>query len=195
MRRYPVVEIFQSIQGEGIYSGMPVNFIRLAGCPLACDFCDTDYAPREKLTSFEIVSKLNPQFPTAVITGGEPTAHKLSELVGELRDSAYRVHLETSGIHAFPSGIDFVSVSPKKGHKLRFHKRSMLEVKWLVPMWSFEEIDWNLSHIHFVQPINYDKEVNYNNVKRCLQILMNAPTLPTKSLRLSIQLHKVVGAR
>ena len=44
LRSAPVLEVFASIQGEGLHAGRPQTFLRLAGCPLRCRWCDTEYA-------------------------------------------------------------------------------------------------------------------------------------------------------
>lgn len=65
-----VNEIFYSIQGEGRYTGTPAIFIRLAGCNLRCDFCDTEHQPYQDLTEEEIMRQIA-DFPAdhVVITG------------------------------------------------------------------------------------------------------------------------------
>jgi organic radical activating enzyme len=117
-----ISEIFASIQGEGIYVGRPHAFVRLEGCNLDCDYCDTA-ASREVHRSFCSVEKTpghgdfafmqNPlEVPDVVeaiaplakhgdvsITGGEPLLQVdfLVKLLPALRSKGYRVHLETNG--------------------------------------------------------------------------------------------------
>jgi len=190
--KYPVVEVFSSIQGEGLYTGAPANFIRLAGCNLSCAFCDTDKEAKEKLDSEAICQKLNADIKTVVITGGEPTIHDLTELVRALRDRGYRIHLETNGTSMPPSGVYWVSVSPKRGSFIKLY--GYHEAKWLIPEWSLEEIDRSISNLHYLQPVNFEKTLNMHNVKRCIWLLQNKPEFH-ENLRLSIQLHKVIGVR
>ena len=191
--KYPIVEVFSSIQGEGLYTGAPANFIRLAGCNLSCAFCDTDKLAREELSTKEILEKLNPDIKIVVLTGGEPTTHKLAELISALRHG-YRIHLETNGTNVIPSGIDWVSVSPKRTPENRatIYPYAYNEAKWLIPEWSYEEIIWDISERHYLQPVNFEKTLNMHNVKRCIWLLQNKPR---SDLRLSIQLHKVIGVR
>lgn len=96
-----VVEIFDSIEGEGIRTGMPVTFIRLAGCNLRCDYCDTLYAQEAtqgNLMSLEdIVDKVN--YTAVTITGGEPLLHQQSiiELIDLLQKGGHYINIETNG--------------------------------------------------------------------------------------------------
>lgn len=187
--KYPVVEVFDSIQGEGLYTGAPVNFIRLAGCNLSCAFCDTDKEAKEEFSPKEILAKLNPDIQRVVITGGEPTTHDLSELIRELRVRSL-IHLETNGTNPIPSGLHWTTVSPKRNTELTHF--TFDEAKWLIPEWSYEDIDWDISERHYLQPVNFKKTLNMHNVKRCTWLLTNKPRA---DLRLSIQLHKVIGVR
>ena len=96
-------EIFYSIQGESLTAGEPTIFIRLAGCPLRCSYCDTSYAFKGgKELSFEsIISKIsnyNTSFIT--VTGGEPLAQKNCYSFLNLLPPKFSVSLETS--NAYP---------------------------------------------------------------------------------------------
>ncbi len=96
-----VNEIFYSIQGEGIHSGLPTIFIRLTGCNLRCKWCDTQYAYDEgdEMTITEIIAKLT-TYPSKLIciTGGEPLAQTgPNELIGELLELGYYINIETNG--------------------------------------------------------------------------------------------------
>lgn len=99
--RLRITEIFYSLQGESRSSGYATVFIRLTGCPLRCDYCDTTYAFQggEWFSFEEIlaeVKKYNTKFIT--VTGGEPLAQKrCTELLKILCDEGYDVSLETCG--------------------------------------------------------------------------------------------------
>ena len=96
-----ITEIFYSLQGETRTVGLPTVFIRLTGCPLRCDYCDTEYAfsGGERLSIEQIISKtaeFKPRYIT--VTGGEPLAQKQCPvLLKQLCDQGYDVSLETSG--------------------------------------------------------------------------------------------------
>ncbi len=141
--RYPVTEIFDSIQGEGHFVGYPMSFVRLAGCSVQeCSIrAECDEAPwkaRETLGHEEICERANCSL--VCITGGEPTDHDLVPLVSALRDRGKRVHVETSGVRSL-EGIpfDWITVSPKS---YDFKQRSGHVLKIVVrPGWRWEEID------------------------------------------------------
>jgi len=100
-RRLKITEIFYSLQGEADTVGFPTVFVRLTGCPLRCQFCDTAYAFHggEWRTVDEVLAKVGEFSPRYVcVTGGEPLAQKnCLPLLTNLCDAGYRVSLETSG--------------------------------------------------------------------------------------------------
>jgi 7-carboxy-7-deazaguanine synthase len=100
-RRLKITEIFHSLQGEADTVGFPTVFVRLTGCPLRCQFCDTAYAFHGgEWHSVEEVLARVAAFRTrhVCVTGGEPLAQKnCLPLLTQLCDANYRVSLETSG--------------------------------------------------------------------------------------------------
>jgi len=111
MSRLRITEIFHSLQGEGLSTGVPTVFIRLTGCPLRCGYCDTSYAFRggEWLQLDEILQQVQQYGAGHVtVTGGEPLAQPAClELLSRLCDSGYEVSLETSG------ALDISGVDPR----------------------------------------------------------------------------------
>lgn len=96
-----VTEIFFSLQGETRTVGLPTVFVRLTGCPLRCQYCDTAYAFQggTRYEIEEIVAAVK-QYPAryVTVTGGEPLAQKAClALLTRLCDEGYEVSLETSG--------------------------------------------------------------------------------------------------
>ena len=122
---YPIVETFHSLQGEGYWNGVNAFFIRLAGCDVYCPWCDQkgswnakrypQVQVKDLLTAVELA---NPAI--VVITGGEPLLHNLNPLTITLRKKLVKVHLETSGAHAFSGNFDWVTFSPKTYKKTSF---------------------------------------------------------------------------
>lgn len=97
-----VTEIFTSIEGEGIWVGIPTNFIRLAGCSIRCRTCDTKYSWNDgkDMKSEEIISYLNSKVKRVSITGGEPLDQlkELGHLTNLLKKFGFNpINLETSG--------------------------------------------------------------------------------------------------
>lgn len=104
-------EIFYSLQGETSRAGLPTVFVRLTGCPLRCNYCDTAYAfdQGEKLALADILERVA-QFGAhyVTVTGGEPLAQKeCVPLLRELCDRGYSVSLETGG------ALDISGVDPR----------------------------------------------------------------------------------
>lgn len=105
-----VFSFFTSIQGESTRAGLPCTFIRLAGCPLSCSWCDTESARAAEGTptpAAELVRRCAAAGPGLVeVTGGEPLAQPgTPALLALLADAGFEVLLETSG--AFPlEGVD-----------------------------------------------------------------------------------------
>ena len=107
MTRLKITEIFQSRQGEADTAGLPTAFVRLTGCPLRCQYCDTTYAFHggdwwESDAILERVREFGTPF--VCVTGGEPLAQKgCAALLTQLCDAGLRVSLETSGAMALES--------------------------------------------------------------------------------------------
>ena len=101
MHRLRITEIFYSLQGETRTVGLPTVFVRLTGCPLRCQYCDTAYAFQggqwqDIAAIIAKVKKYSTHYVT--VTGGEPLAQKgCYELLARLCDEGYEVSLETSG--------------------------------------------------------------------------------------------------
>lgn len=133
--RYPVNEVFVTLQGEATFTGTPATFVRLQGCPVGCGWCDTKHTWEQREDDWveaaemlakqgdshvwswldvEQVVQLCAPVHHVVLTGGEPCLHNLQPLTAGLVCAGHRVQVETSGTHAVqvhPS--TWVTVSPK----------------------------------------------------------------------------------
>ncbi len=101
MHELTIKEIYASVQGESSFAGLPCTFIRTAGCPLRCRWCDTVYSFHggESLTVKEILARVEQLgVPLVELTGGEPLAQSGAiPLMRALLENGYRVLIETSG--------------------------------------------------------------------------------------------------
>lgn len=96
-----ITEIFYSLQGESTTAGLPTVFVRLTGCPLRCQYCDTEYAfyggERQQITDV-LATVASHKAVNVCVTGGEPLAQKSCiPLLAALCDEGYQVSLETAG--------------------------------------------------------------------------------------------------
>jgi organic radical activating enzyme len=165
--------------------------------------CDTNYKMAQKMSIEAIVATVGA--PRVCLTGGEPMMHDLGPLVRALIEQGTKVHIETSGtkplrelmkldINSGPQML-WVCVSPKGGF-LPENIDIADEVKVLVDD-SFDEnlfltlfVDAIADDKVWIQPINDEYNLRNENVKRCLDLQKKYP-----NLKLSIQLHKILGVR
>ncbi|MEO6836459.1 MAG: 7-carboxy-7-deazaguanine synthase QueE [Candidatus Tumulicola sp.] len=187
-----LAEIFYSIQGEGTWTGTPAVFVRLAGCNLACDFCDTDYSTKSIAAIDEVVQRvraLGGDCPSVILTGGEPLAQaETPALIDALRRDGRRVHVESNGtIYApLPSDV-WLCVSPKERLDPRMAARAN-EAKLIVDGRVPEE---HLPSFADKSSILLQPEGNKpKNVAIALDYVKAHP----RRFRLSLQTHKFIGA-
>lgn len=114
-----IVEMFHSIQGEGILAGVPSVFVRTSGCNLRCSWCDTPYTswkPEGVETSNEAILQEVANYPArhVVVTGGEPMLFApVVPLTAAFRERGLHVTIETAGTVYQPVACDLLSISPK----------------------------------------------------------------------------------
>jgi 7-carboxy-7-deazaguanine synthase len=114
-----ISEIFYSIQGEGMLTGVPSVFVRTSGCNLRCVWCDTPYtswAPEGSDMTVEQILAAVQLHPArhAVVTGGEPLiAPQIVEVTEGIQRLGLHVTIETAGTVFQPVACDLVSISPK----------------------------------------------------------------------------------
>jgi len=136
MQEYRVNNIYRTVQGEGVHSGVPMVLCRLQGCDVGCPFCDTretwnlDGLNRrdaiwEALGENELFAEVTDDDLVAyiesiagnldwiMITGGEPALYDLTDLLESLRGAGYQTAIETSGTYALRGRPTWVCVSPK----------------------------------------------------------------------------------
>ena len=194
----PLVEMFYSLQGEGLRTGSATVFIRTAGCNCDCWFCDTDFRLRESLGVAEIVARveeIGAGCRWACLTGGEPTIHELAELCDTLHMRDWRIQVETNGGRPKPDWrLDHITVSPKErqGQRLDpWYLEHAAEFKYVVD--DDDDLAYAFAHsaLHdkpcFLQP----NALNPNAVKLCIDSVLNC----ADRFRLSLQTHKLLDIR
>ena len=115
----PVVEEFFSLQGEGFQTGKAAYFIRLGGCDIGCNWCDSRFSWNpdihpviETKTIIDRVKQSGAD--SVVITGGEPLMWNLDILCNGLKKNNISTFLETSGAYPLTGKWDWICLSPKK---------------------------------------------------------------------------------
>ncbi len=186
-----LAEIFYSIQGEGEFTGTPAVFVRLAGCNLSCDFCDTDYSLKFLASVDDVVAKvceLGKGCPMVVLTGGEPLAQREAvDLIERLRRDGRRVHIESNGTIATELPPDvWLCISPKERVDARMAKRAN-EVKLIVDGAVPEQ--WLEL---FADKPSVLLQPEGNKPKNVTLALEYAKAHPGR-FRLSLQMHKFIG--
>jgi 7-carboxy-7-deazaguanine synthase len=201
-----ISEIFYSLQGESNTVGLPTVFVRLTGCPLRCNYCDTSYAftGGVKMSLVDILAEIKQyDCKTVCVTGGEPLAQPAClALLTQLADDDFNVSLETSGALdvskvdcRIVKVMDLKTPSSSEVEKNRYENIEFLTAQDQVKFVIASDDDYNWS-----KKIMAD----YDLAQRC-QVLFS-PVVPTQNptelaekiladrlpVRFQIQLHKLL---
>lgn len=196
---FPIVEIFESLQGEGFNTGMPSIFIRFGKCNLTCPWCDTNYNQFEQWTLNEILAKVRSYTAkNIIITGGEPTIQpNLSLLLNQLKKEGYFLAIETNGLKEIPPQIDYIATSPKRMYKEKYQRRCIEfanEVRVVVDgeVQAFcEQLESKIQADHYyLSPCEIEGKMNLLETITQLGILNQRANKP--KWQLSIQTHQIV---
>jgi 7-carboxy-7-deazaguanine synthase len=204
--RLKITEIFYSLQGEADSVGFPTVFVRLTGCPLRCQFCDTAYAFQggEWMDVDRVLAKVAEWAPRHVcVTGGEPLAQKnCLPLLTALCDAGYHVSLETSG--AMPIGdvdarvirvVDVKTPGSREEQRNRYQDLALLrageQIKFVIC--DRQDYDWaraRLDELHLARGCTVLFSPSAEQLPpRDLADWILADRLP---VRFQLQLHKVL---
>lgn len=198
--QYRIVEIFETLQGEGFNTGMPSIFIRFGKCNLACPWCDTNYNQFEIKSLDEIMQIVrNFTAKNIIITGGEPTIQPdLEILLNQLKAEGYFIAIETNGLKPVPLQIDYIATSPKRLYQknyLKHHIPYANEVRIVVDddVLDFcEQIENTIkAERYYLSPCEKDGVMNMLETITQLGKLNQRPNKP--KWQLSIQTHKIAG--
>jgi organic radical activating enzyme len=197
---FELVEIFESLQGEGRNTGRPCVFVRFAHCNLSCPWCDTAVEKRFTLSLADLVDEIKSfRAKSVILTGGEPTlVEQMPKLIAELKRSEYWIGVETNGLTApdWLQFVDYVSVSPKAEFADMYDPERMPafadEVRIVA---SSEDVDGFCRKMHklikandyYISPCDNNGTIDFATAKSMLSRL--------DGWSLSVQLHKILGFR
>ena len=193
---YGLVEIFESLQGEGRNTGRPCVYVRFAGCNLACPWCDTDVSRRFELSLDDLVKEVRGYRPRSVVlTGGEPTIQDgMPELVLALKESGFWIAVETNGTNdvSWLAFVDYVACSPKAEFSDSLRLSHADEVRVVASSEGIANFCRDVrgridATDYYVSPCDRDGEIDFATAKAVLAEL--------DGWSLSVQLHKILGFR
>ncbi len=202
-----ISEIFCSIQGESTYTGLPCVFIRLAGCNLRCNYCDTTYSYKSEITLSinDIIAKVKEYDPVKLveITGGEPLLQpEVFQLISSLHENGNTILLETNGsilLKNIPEYvIKIVDVKcPGSGEEdsfllenLEFINQESDEIKFVLS----DNFDYNWAKDFIMKYKLNDYEILFSPVSGKLEPQDLAKWIIEDKLpvRMQLQLHKII---
>ncbi|WP_416677259.1 7-carboxy-7-deazaguanine synthase QueE [Candidatus Pseudothioglobus sp. Uisw_016] len=199
-----ITEIFYSLQGEAREVGIPTVFVRLTGCPLRCNYCDTAYAFKgnNPLSIEQILAEIS-KYKThyVCVTGGEPMAQSnCLGLLDTLIEKGYKVSMETSGsidISKVNKNVSIVmdlkTPSSTEQHQNRYENIALLEnkdqLKFVIALRS--DFEWCCSILEDYEILS---DVLFSPVYESLKPAQLADWILEKQLnvRLQVQLHKIL---
>jgi 7-carboxy-7-deazaguanine synthase len=198
-----IVEIFQSLQGEGKNQGKPCLFIRLAGCNLKCRWCDTPASHGEGVemsveTIMEQIWRINPSY--VCVTGGEPLlqADELKHLLSSLKKRGIEIDIETNGTVEFSCFQPYASICmdvkcPSSGEVSDLSLLTLIRPQDSVKFVVNDEADCRYAQdimmTHTITGEVFFSPVSGSDYKPIINYVLTCG-LP---VRFQIQLHKILG--
>lgn len=204
-------EIFSSIDGEGLRAGELATFIRVSGCNLRCNYCDTKYAWDENLAKemsikeiLEEVNKYNVKNIT--ITGGEPLIHKdIEVLINLLIKKGYKINIETNGSVDIEKYLNKCLITMDYKCESSLMEKTMLlkniekltendVLKFVIRESDFDNVEevlqkYNIKSYIYISPVFNEVELPkiVEFMKKC-----NKKGINMSKARLQLQLHKII---
>ncbi|TSA33897.1 MAG: 7-carboxy-7-deazaguanine synthase QueE [Porphyromonadaceae bacterium] len=193
----PVMEEFYSLQGEGFHTGTAAYFLRIGGCDIGCNWCDSkaswSFGAYPLVKVDDVVDRIL-KFPARamVVTGGEPTLYPLHYLGNKLKEVGINTFIETSGAYPISGNWDWVCLSPKpqsppvdvnylKANELKVIIEKSSDLQWAEENAVLVGRDCHL----FLQPEWSQKSKMLDKIIRYIE--------SNPRWRLSLQAHKYIG--
>lgn len=200
-QKLEVKNIFPTLQGEGLYAGVPSVFVRLGGCNLACVFCDTEFEDAPIIPITDIMTQVKELagsvIKLVVITGGEPFRQNIAPFCEALIAAGLSVQIETNGTlyRELPKEVDIVCSPKNTGLGYAPIRGDLLArisaLKYIISAGdpAYNHVPETAENIPiFVQPMDEgDLAKNSANRKLALELAMQ------HGYRLSLQLHKILN--
>ncbi|MDD2244116.1 MAG: 7-carboxy-7-deazaguanine synthase QueE [Dysgonamonadaceae bacterium] len=187
-----VNEIFYSLQGEGGRVGEASIFIRLSGCNLNCEFCDTNFVEGEMMSLDEILNAIKYYNSHWIIwTGGEPTLQLSEKVVSFFKQKGYNQAIESNGTHPIPQGIDYKVCSPKDNYPaICALNPEVDEIRLVIAKGDIipDISSFPKAKKYYLSPIFDEIIPVQENILYCVEQVKLHP-----EWALSIQLHKFIG--
>ncbi len=200
MPSYNIVEIFESLQGEGFNTGMPCIFVRFGKCNLTCPWCDTNYNQFERMTLAQVMEEVRSfSSKNIIITGGEPTiVPNIEILLEQMKSEGYFLAIETNGLKPIPPQIDYIATSPKRLYPHKYEQRCIdfaHEVRIVADenVMAFCELieDKIRAERYYLSPCEINGKMNLLETITQLGQLNQRVNRP--KWLLSVQTHKLIG--
>lgn len=208
---YSIKEIYYTLQGEGAHTGAAAVFCRFTGCNLwtgreadraeaKCYFCDTDFVGTDgerggKYSADEVVRQLLEAWPNpessnmmVVFTGGEPLLQLDEELIKKVKAAGFYIAVETNGTIKAPSGIDWLTVSPKPNSKCIQTTGQELKLVFPHEIKPAEVESWDFERFFLMPLEEADTDKTASNTNAALDYCLENP-----QWRLTLQTHKILG--
>jgi organic radical activating enzyme len=193
----PVMEEFYTLQGEGFHTGTAAYFLRVGGCDIGCNWCDSkaswSFGAHPLVKVDEIVDRiLSFSARSVVVTGGEPSLYPLDYLCEQMHNAGIKTYIETSGAYPLTGRWDWICLSPKiQSPPLKEIYPKANEIKVIIEKssdleWAEENAKMAGGSTHlFLQP-------EWSQKSKMLEVIVGYIESNPR-WRLSLQAHKYIG--
>ncbi len=207
-RTLDVQEIFATIQGEGPNTGTPSVFLRLGGCNLACEFCDTEFESFAGHACDDVINEVKrlalnsvgkKVVELVVITGGEPFRQNIEYLCEKLIAEGFKVQIETNGTLYRPVAKEVeIICSPKNTNGYAIIREDLLErvnaFKFIISAHDDKyKTVAEVGQSKFNTPVYIQPMDEYNEIKNKENLELVKKLAMDNGYRISLQTHKIIG--